>query len=487
MDNSNTANRKGTGYTNLQSLIGANQGNKMGQAIQTGIGGRVNQIQSDLKRTQQDFQSGLDKNKVSDADKTFVDNKLNDPISASKEDATKFQGLMKGQYTGPTGLQNTANVEIQANELNQYGQGIGSAAGRYGLLQRYVGGNKYTQGQQKLDNMLLGQTASGDLKDIRKQAISLSGDVDKAKTTAQAQGQDAAQQAKSLSNTISTRLGTVDDPTTPENEAQSGTIYGDLYNDIKARTDAFNAEQEARRANLTGGSGNYNLTDDELKSLGIEPGKTYYGLNLGNYVVDSPLTPATVQQLASSDDYSKYAALNSLTGRDGSMLVDPTLSGTQTSYGGLDTARLKETIDLNQNATNVAQNLANEFIELRQKLSDPRNGNANDLFRAAQTVALLTGKNVTSTQELDSFFRDPAILQSIQDNVSSGKALEHMAANYDNILTNEAQPRGGLTGDFSLGRATGGQEGFQQLMSYLKRLTPGQQTTLNSTKPTGGQ
>lgn len=480
-NNSNTANRKGTGFTNLQTLIGANKNNQMGQSIQAGVGGRVSQIQTDLNRSKNEFQTGLDKNKVTDADKSFVDSKLNDPISASNEDATKFQGLMKGQYAGPSGLQNTAKVETQANELNQYGQNIGSAAGRYGLLQRYIGGNKYTQGQQRLDNAILGQTGTGELKDVRRQAMSLSGDVNQAKTSAQALAQDASQRSKVLGQDIVKRLGTVDDPTTPENEAAAGTVYGDLYNDLKSRTDGFNEAQRALELGLSGKGGQYQLTRAQLDELGISPGQTYHGLNLSNYINAAPYVDATIQQIANEDDYSKYQALNRLSGRQGSLLTDDSTlnSAKEYSYSGLDKDRLKETLDLNKQAQTMNQNLLSRFETLLPKALSPQATFA-DLNNIHRIYQALTGTRLRDSAEFDSLMTNPAKVQEFRDMVNSGKSLENMASALDWLHTYGNQSSSALEGDIALRDMVGGESSYNTLLNYLRRLSPGSSSTLGA-------
>lgn len=475
-NNSNTANRKGTGFTNLQTLIGANKNNQMGQSIQAGVGGRVSQIQTDLNRSKNEFQTGLDKNKVTDADKSFVDSKLNDPISASNEDATKFQGLMKGQYAGPSGLQNTAKVETQANELNQYGQNIGSAAGRYGLLQRYIGGNKYTQGQQRLDNAILGQTGTGELKDVRRQAMSLSGDVNQAKTSAQALAQDASQRSKVLGQDIVKRLGTVDDPTTPENEAAAGTVYGDLYNAVKLRTDEFNKAQRAQELGLSGKGGQYQLTQAQLDELGISPSQTYHGLNLSNYINAAPYVDATIQQIANEDDYSKYQALNRLSGRQGSLLTDDSTLNSAKEFSGLDTARLKETLDLNKQAQTMNQNLLNQFETLLPKALG--NGTYADSANAMRIYQTLTGKPLSSAQEFYSLMSNPAKVQELRNMVASGKSLENMSSGLDWLHTYGNQTSSALEGDIALRDMVGGESSYNNLLNYLRRLSPGSSSTL---------
>lgn len=396
---SNTAKQQGTGFVNLQKMIGANKGNQLGSTIQQGVGNRVGQIQSDLNKQKQTFQTELGKNQLQESDKAGAQNALNTAINApetlSNEQVSNFQNLLSGQYKGPAGLSNTAGVEAQARELVQYGTNVGSAAGRTNLLQRYVGGPKYTQGQQRVDNLLLGQTGGAALKDIRKQAMGLESQVTGAKSQAEMEAQKAQADRKAYGQELEKQIGRYDDPSTPDDES-IGAI-GDIYKDVQDRTAKFNQEQQSAFQALQGVGGSDTLTQDQLTALGLQAGQNLYDINLGQFLKQAP-GQVSAQQVANEEDYAKYNALNRLAGRQGSFLTDPTMAGTAAQQKMFDTEGFMNVVgarqqDVQQAKTQMDQLKAeldyrSQFTnEMRNKFQKGWAGNQSNMALFDQALA----------------------------------------------------------------------------------------------------
>ena len=51
--------RSGTGFTNLQNMMDANQNNKLGSAVSSGVAGQFNQAKDSLGQAQGQFQQQL--------------------------------------------------------------------------------------------------------------------------------------------------------------------------------------------------------------------------------------------------------------------------------------------------------------------------------------------------------------------------------------------------------------------------------------------
>lgn len=193
----NNASRLGTGFTNVQKVIGANTNNRLGSAIQGGINSEAQGVKSDLGKQQNDFQSGLQANSLdNDQNKQIRENilgqakTLGQGESLSDQDASQFDKFRSGQYQGPTGLQNTDALAAKADETSQLARNTQTAGGRQALLQRYAGGGRqYTQGQQQLDNLILGQTGGQQLAQVRRAGTGLAQDVNQASNAAQQQAQ----------------------------------------------------------------------------------------------------------------------------------------------------------------------------------------------------------------------------------------------------------------------------------------------------------
>ena len=371
---SNTAKQQGTGFVNLQKMIGANKGNQLGSTIQQGVGNRVGQIQSDLNKQKQTFQTELGKNQLQESDKAGAQNTLNTAINAPKtmsnEQVSNFQNLLSGQYKGPSGLSNTAGIEAQARELGQYGSNVGSSGGRTNLLQRYVGGPKYTQGQQRVDNLLLGQTGGAALKDIRKQAMGLESQVTGAKSQAEMDAQKAQADRKAYGQELEKQIGRYDDPSTPEDES-TGAI-GDIYKNVQDKTRQFNEQQQSAYNALQSVKGADKVTQDQLAMLGLDAGTNLYDLDLGQYL-NQRGADATAQQVASADDYAKYQALNRLADRTGAFLTDPTLAGSAAQQQLFDTAGFKAAAEGRKADATQAQTQMNQLkaeLDYRSELTN---------------------------------------------------------------------------------------------------------------------
>lgn len=187
---------QGTGFTNLQKILGANQGNHLGEAVVGGVKQFGNQAQQGLQKQQAafgtDIQSSRDKlaNEQGMVQNTF--NKIDQPNyqqgGVTEGDAQGFQSLKNEQYGGPQGLQNADMLQKQAQQSAQYGNLAKSREGRQELLRSMVGGTNYTPTQQRMDELFLAQSQP-DLMNAAKQGRQVLGQVQKGVNVAQGQAQ----------------------------------------------------------------------------------------------------------------------------------------------------------------------------------------------------------------------------------------------------------------------------------------------------------
>lgn len=170
--------RTGTGFVNLNKYLKANQGSKVGSAIQSGLQGNINTFKTGLGSAQQNFSnavtgSALDNDvnrqlresvlsKLSSLNSRdqvagIGDNNQDDVITQS--DIEKFGLFRAGEYGGPREIENAGKFLNQSQNLQALGGAVNTQGGRLGLLQQFLGGGQksYTSGQQKLDSLLLGQ------------------------------------------------------------------------------------------------------------------------------------------------------------------------------------------------------------------------------------------------------------------------------------------------------------------------------------------
>lgn len=157
--------KKGSGFTNLQSILEANKGNKLGGAVVGGVQGAGQQAQSTLQAGQKEFEAGLSGARGQRQEKEQTSKGILSRFGQQdyagqdigEQEVGKVEELRSSKYAGPQGLTNEQMVQQQAKQAEQLGQYAGSAGGRQELLRRFVGGvPQYSQRKQMQDELLLG-------------------------------------------------------------------------------------------------------------------------------------------------------------------------------------------------------------------------------------------------------------------------------------------------------------------------------------------
>lgn len=174
--------KKGSGFVNLNKILQANVGNRLGQTVAQGIGQGVGQVQQGIGQLKSDFQQEAQKqNLASDANKQAVSDALKN-ISAGQTDvsdelANQFGTFRAGQYAGPKDLDSNkvAQVGSRASEVQDFGQALGSGGDKTRVLQAFAGQGPYSAGQSRLDSLLLGKgpQAKEQLAEARQQTRGL--------------------------------------------------------------------------------------------------------------------------------------------------------------------------------------------------------------------------------------------------------------------------------------------------------------------------
>lgn len=241
-------NRKGSGYTNINRVLTANQGNSLGQNVVSGVQNTANQVRNNVQQSQQNFQQEAQKNRLDteeakkNRDQTIgrfaspvagtqqVANNVAQtqqansvapiktaqagpaveqtgapnfakqssvaqptaqsgavtaiPVNAATEqEIADFQKYRTGTYAGPKELTDYQTLLGGASDVDMMGDQTRSIGGRQELLKRIVGGQGYTAGQQKLDNLLLGQSGNA-LNEARVAGRGLVNEVSNANSAA---------------------------------------------------------------------------------------------------------------------------------------------------------------------------------------------------------------------------------------------------------------------------------------------------------------
>lgn len=238
--------KQGSGFTNIQRIAQASEGNKLGNTVQQGVQNDVNAVTNKVTGATNDFKTQATAGASGLTDYANSQDRINDllahPETATADDIANFGKYRSQSYGGPTQLGNLSGLQANAASIQALGQLAGTPAGTSAVLQKYVGaGQNYGQGAQKLDSLLLGQGAGAALNQARIQAATIPGSVQKAETDAEALAKQYQDQATNQTADINNKLGGAESSilgagTTAQTAAQTAEkARSDLTNDINAR------------------------------------------------------------------------------------------------------------------------------------------------------------------------------------------------------------------------------------------------------------
>lgn len=293
---------KGTGFTNLQRVLGANKDNKLGQAVGQGVQNISNKTQTQTQGAQENFAkdigsavkdiksgqkiqenlSGADFTKDSDA----AANKIQEIGSDEYVNASKN---LRGGYQGPQGLENASQLQSQAQQLGQTAQGLLTNSGRQAALQRFVNaGPNYTQGKQALDNMLLGQGNNNQvINQARRGAAQTAEATNQAINQAAQQGQFTGQQFNALGQDITGKTQALGQNLGAALDTRAQGRVADAQKqvaDLKAALQSGNLDQSQYNFlvdDVLNGTNTYNYNKDQIAGL-VQANTDYNKSNVAN-------------------------------------------------------------------------------------------------------------------------------------------------------------------------------------------------------------
>lgn len=406
---------KTSGFTNIQRVLGANQNNGLASTVQGGVENIANKTQNQTASDQanynnqigqavQDIKTGNDVNNQLGG-VNFTQNDAGSAqtlqnIGANQQYTQTAQNLQNG-YNGPQGLQNAGQLQSQATDLQQTGQGLLSSGGRQAALQRFVNaGPNYTQGKQQLDTMLLGQNPDA-LRQAKQDALTTAGQTNQAVNQAQQQAQNISQQygttAQNLQNNLSNAGSSL-------NTALQNRLQGIVGTGGQASTDLA-----ALQSRITAGT----ATDSDRQLLqnilgGNDNTYTLDRTGLNNIITNGDLSRYNVSNLANQGEGSAYSALRQLSGNSNAATNLPTLDLSQigkadTSLAGEiqgDTTNLAKYNAMAQNATNAQNGFIgnNDINNYANKSISYSSGQAPNLGNIIDNNS--TGINYQQAQQL---------------------------------------------------------------------------------------
>lgn len=288
--------QQGTGYTNLNRLFDANKDNKLGEKVAGDVSSQLTGVKTQLQQQQDKFKDEAEKNRLdTDQNKQQRDAVIG-RFSASgtsggeldDKDVEAFGKFRAGEYGGPTELGDTTNITNAASGLASQVSNY-SPAGTQELLRRSVGGNRYSQGQSRLDSLLLDKSA---LTPIQRQSAGLGQEINKANLGAQGQAQLYRNQAQQFGK-----------ETTDQLTGALGSLNSEVQNQF-TQAQAAEADRLARIQNVQDFANN-RVTKKDANGKALTD--VY-----GNVIYDT-----TAQARGTGDTYDQLNTLSSLLSSNG--------------------------------------------------------------------------------------------------------------------------------------------------------------------------
>lgn len=303
---------KSGSFTNLQKYVGANAGNDgaMGQAIQNNtdqkIGGQNQQADGFKNNATSAIDAGTTK-----TDTALLTQLQNDP---TKVDKNTFTTNYNATYQGPSAVEAVDgfnDVNKGYGDLVNTGKQLGEFDGRQTILNNTYGqGQKYTQGEQRLDSFILGAGEQG------KQALNnINTNINNANTgwnnTLSTIGQ-GIQSGIDTTKAAQDATRTTFDGAVKNNEAN----FAALQNQANSMTIQNNNQVSQLQSALTyavPGSASYNQA---ISQIGLTPEQAtqlkLQGVNLASLVKSN--APVSLGDLANKTNVNNYTALLNLIG-----------------------------------------------------------------------------------------------------------------------------------------------------------------------------
>lgn len=291
-------NRTGTGFTNISNILNANAGNRLAQGVAQRISDVGTRASGDISKAYSDFQTQADTADTTSADKQKAQDllsKYSEPqakaagvstpstsegISPS-QDTGFFQNIRQGSYQGPQNIQNYQDLQNQAQRAKSFGQMSQTGTGRQQLLRQTVANPAYTQGQNRLDTLLLGQGEQAPLSAARRTTQNLAQVAGDVQTQAQNYAQQKAQNFEKLKSDVFGQSGLI--------AGAQGTISDAVKQQYNAARQAEAQKQALARFTTGYATGQQNTLDTseiaksnpdlDLSKFKVENGKII-GTNL---------------------------------------------------------------------------------------------------------------------------------------------------------------------------------------------------------------
>lgn len=372
--------QKGTGFTNIQQILNANQGygQKIGQQIGQGLQSQTSGVNNAINTGQNAFNtaatsayntgnSGIQagaalEQQAGESSDAYANRLAN---SQGTDYSAIGQGIQNAQYTGPNALSNADQIQSQAATASALGRLAGTTGGQDQLLSNMVAkrGN-YSQGDASLDQLLLGQGGEQYVQQGAQALNNIGNTANQAIAGAQNQ---ASNYQNAIANNKQQTLATLQDQLSGAGDSTSNGITGfttqAANQATQFNTDATRYGQLLSGTNSDGTAIDYSNLSGPDKAL-LQNGGSLYGIGNQDVYQNTSGVNAGVNASQYGLDNSQFASGN----------TTPEIQAALAALGS--SANLTQGGSYYQgNQSQAAQNLATLLGQ-----SDVKNSIANNQF-----------------------------------------------------------------------------------------------------------
>jgi hypothetical protein len=290
--------QRGTGFTNINRVLGANvgAGEKMGQKIGEGLSSQAGDIRAGIEAGKSKFQAGMQQGAAGAQSAIQQGQQYGQQVSGQQDQFAQLdpnqlkeqgQALRSAAYKGPQGIEAAGKLGSQAATASALGRLGATAGGQQQLLASQVaqrGG--YGTGQSALDRALIGRSGQQQIQQGRSALSGIEAQTQGALQGAQSQAAAKAagieaQRAKTIQDLRSKLSG---DTGLLSVAKQQASEYNKAGSKIQQMLAGKNPDGTTIDANNPSKWGEQDVALlDQLEQYGINPEQGIYGKNMDEY------------------------------------------------------------------------------------------------------------------------------------------------------------------------------------------------------------
>lgn len=317
-------------YTNLNSYIAANsdQGGAMAQKLVDKVDSDASAGKASLSNVQNTFNQQVASGGVS-RNQDLVNETISNPNSvlADSQKKAQLQQIRDASYKGPNSLMDVDGYQDARQKLTGVSstvQNLQSESGRAAALKDNFGRPTYSAGQNALDQVILQNApeARDKFKGLSGTYSNLTSYLSDADSAATSAAQSRKAETSAAKQDLFSAVGGYDDASTSDIDEGSG-YFGSLQSGLKTRVSEANTARDAQLAANAAAKADLaqrRINAANASALGLSDGLKTYNVDPSQFLNLADGMPASTQNVATGEEYSKYAAINELLGLEDTFL-----------------------------------------------------------------------------------------------------------------------------------------------------------------------